>query len=134
MLFAVIAVAFIVAGVVPLWEDGIAFGSAFLLVEYTVAVASRSSSFDRSAPLVATGLLALVDIASWSLELRDGAEERPFAHLRTLALLVLGALAASTLVLTIGATHAGGGLAIWLIGAAAALGLVALIGRTQTSR
>jgi hypothetical protein len=123
-----LGVLFVLAALLAVWEDGLVAGPALLLVAYTLSLTSGREPLSRSAPVVAAGLLALVDLGSWSLELRDGAEQRPFAHLRTLVLLTAGGTAASVLVLALASVSRSGGLALWLLGAAAALGLVTLIG------
>lgn len=121
------------AGVLGGWDDGLAAGPALLLVGYTVSLTPGGQPLSRSAPLVAAGLLAVIDLGSWSLELRDGAEERPFAHLRMLVLLAAGAFAASGVVLNIAGVAAGGGLAVWVLGVAAAVGLFTLVSHRTTS-
>jgi hypothetical protein len=101
-LAGVAGVALILAAVLVAWDDGLVVGSALLLVAYALSLADRGEAVDRAAPLVAVALLAVVDFGSWSLELRDGAEERPLARLPSVFLLLGAALAASTLVLTVG--------------------------------
>ncbi|HET7043821.1 MAG TPA: hypothetical protein VFI37_03135 [Gaiellaceae bacterium] len=111
------------------WENALVAGPILLLVAYTIALASASETLDPAAPLVATGLVAIVDLGAWSLELHGGAEQQPLAHLRTLALLLVGALAISAIVTVIGSARAGAGTALVIIGAAAAIALLALIAR-----
>ncbi len=121
----VVALAFVLAALLALWEDGLVAGPALLLVVYSVGLAGRP--LDREAPLLAAALLLLVHLGSWSLELRDGAEERPFAHLHTLLLLAVGAFLASSIVMIAGGVSVGGGIGLWTLGAAAAIGLFALL-------
>jgi hypothetical protein len=128
-LIAGFGVLLVVAAVFGVWEDGLTFGPALLLVAYTVSITADRQPIELSAAFVAGSLLALVDLGSWSLELGDGVEERPFAHLRTLVVLTVGAFAASLLVLLVGSATAGGGIGLWILGAAAALGLFLLLGR-----
>jgi len=80
-LAGVAGVALILAALLVAWDDGLVVGSALLLVAYALSLADRGEAVDRAAPLVALALLAVVDFGSWSLELRDGAEERPLARL-----------------------------------------------------
>jgi hypothetical protein len=130
-LAGVAGVALILAAVLVAWDDGLVVGSALLLVAYALSLADRGEAVDRAAPLVAVALLAVVDFGSWSLELRDGAEERPLARLPSVFLLLGAALAASTLVLTVGGVHTGAGLVLWVLGAAAAIGLLILIAQPR---
>ncbi len=126
-LAGVAGVALILAALLAAWDDGLVVGPALLLVAYALSLADRGAGVDRAAPLVAVGLLAVVELGSWSLELRDGAEERPLARLPRLGLLLVGAGAASALVLTVGGVRTDAGLALWALGAAAAIGLLVLI-------
>ena len=120
------------AGLLAIWEDGLALGPAAIVLGYALSLAPGNAALDRGAPLVAVGLLAAVELGSWSLELRDGPEERLLAHLwRVLALLV-AAFAISFVVLTVGGVRADGGVALFVIGAAAALGLFALLAHSRT--
>ncbi len=121
------------AGVVGLWEDALAFGPALLLVANTIALASSPATFERSVPFVASGLVVIVDLGAWSLELRDGPEQQPLAHLRTLGALALGALGASALVLAVGTEVIAGGFGVWLIAVTAALAMFTLIRRSGLS-
>jgi hypothetical protein len=126
-LAGVAGVVLILVALLVAWDDGLVVGPALLLVAYALSLADRGEALDRAAPLVAVGLLAVVDLGSWSLELRDGAEERALARLPSVVLLLLGAAAASTLVLTVGGVRTGSGLALWALGAASAIGLLFLI-------
>jgi hypothetical protein len=131
-LVGVFGVLAVTVGLLGTWEDGLVFGPALLLVAYTISITAEHPPIERSAPIVAAGLLALVDLGSWSLELRDGAEERPFAHARTLVLLLAGAFAASLAVLLVGSVGGGSSIGLWIVGAAAALGLFKLLHRQTT--
>ncbi|HEV8686855.1 MAG TPA: hypothetical protein VGQ84_06230 [Gaiellaceae bacterium] len=126
--------AFVVAAVIVAWDGGLAAGPALLLLAYALSLADSGTVLDRSAPLVAVALLAVVEFGSWSLEFRDGAEERPFARLPSIFALLVGGLVASTLVLTLGGVRIEAGLALWALGAAAAIGLLALISGPAISR
>lgn len=115
------------AALVAAWDDGLVAGPALLLVGYALSLADRGTGLDWGAPLVAVALLGVVEFGSWSLELRDGAEERPLARLPQLGAVFVAALAASMLVLAVGSVRTDAGLALWALGAAAAIGLLALI-------
>lgn len=82
---------------------------------------------------IAAGV-ALVELGSWSLELRDGPEQRPLAHLGLVVVLLVAAFAASLVVLAVGDLRADTGIALWAVGAAAALGLFALLARPGRAR
>jgi hypothetical protein len=122
-------VAFVLAALIAAWDDGLTTGPVLLLVAYVISLADGDAELDRAAPLVGVGLLAVVEFGAWSLELRDGAEERPLARLPRLAVLFAAAAAVSTIVLAVSGVRIDAGLALWALGAAAAVGLMALIGR-----
>ena len=112
------------------WDDGLVAGSALLFVAYTLSLVVRDAPLDATAPLVSVALLACVEFGSWSLELRDGAEERPLARISYVSLLFVAALGASALLLAVGSVRVDAGLALWVVGAAAALALLAVVTRT----
>jgi hypothetical protein len=122
-------VVFVLASLLAVWDDGLVAGAVLLLIAYAVSLAGNEAAIDRKAPLVCVGLVAVVDLGSWSLELRDGAEEAPLRRLALVAALLLGAAASSTLVLAAAAAPVQAGVALWALGAAAAIGVLALIGR-----
>ncbi len=117
------------AGLLALWEDGLALGPATIALGYALSRAPGDAELDRAAPLVAVGLLTAVEFASWSLELHDGSEERPLAHLWRVLVLLVAAFAVSLVVLSVGGMRTDAGIALYALGAAAALGLLALIAR-----
>jgi hypothetical protein len=117
----------IVFALVAAWDGGLVAGPALLLVAYALSVADGGEALDRAAPLVGVGLVGVVEFGSWSLELRDGAEEQPLVRLPAVFLLLGAALAASTLVLAVGGVRPDAGLMLWVLGAGAAIGLLALI-------
>ena len=131
-LACLIGVSAMLAGVLALWEDGLALGPAAIALGYTLSLAPGEPALDRSAPLLAVGLLAAVELGSWSLELRDGPEERPLGHLGRVAVLLVTAFAVSVVVLSVGGVRADAGIALFALGAAAALGLFALLARGKT--
>jgi hypothetical protein len=122
-------VAFVLAALLAAWDDGLTAGPVLLLVAYVLSLAGGDAELDRAAPLVGVGLLAVVEFGGWSLELRDGGEERPLARLPRLAVLLVAAAAVSTIVLAVSGLHIEAGLALWALGAGAAIGLLALLGR-----
>lgn len=126
-LLGALGIAALLLALLAVWDDGLVAGPALLLVAYTASLVYVGAPLDRSAPLVGAGLIACVELGSWSLELRDGAEERPVRRLGSLVLLLFLALAASTVVFGMGSASTGAGLALWLVGAAAATALIVLI-------
>jgi hypothetical protein len=122
-----VGILLVFAALVGLWEEGLVAGSALLLIAYVSALAVAHHALDPAAPIFGAGLLALVDLGSWSLELRDSRETPPLHHLRTLAALTLGGLATSVAVLAAGELGTGGGIALWFLGAAAAAALFTMI-------
>lgn len=115
------------AGLLALWEDGLALGAAAIVLGYALSLAPGDVLLDRGAPLVAVGLLAAVELGSWSLELRDGPEQRPLAHFGVVLAVLAAAFAVSLVVLSVGGVRTNFGIAAFAVGAAAALGLFALL-------
>jgi hypothetical protein len=127
-----IGIGAMLAGLLAIWEDGLALGPAAIALGYALSLAPGETELDRGAPLVAAGLLSAVELGSWSLELRDGPEERPLGYLGRVVALLVAALAISLLVLSVGGVQANAGIALFALGAAAALGLFALLARSKT--
>jgi hypothetical protein len=126
-LACLIGIAALLAGLLALWEDGLALGPAAIALGYALSLAPGDVALDRGAPLVAVGLLAAVELGSWSLELRDGPEERLLRHVGLVLVLLVAASASSLVVLSVGGLRADAGIALFAVGAAAALGLFALL-------
>jgi hypothetical protein len=129
LLAAAVGVAFVVAALLVVWDHGLVAGPAMLLVAYAISLADNGTTLDWTAPLIGTGLLAVVELGSWSLELRDGAEERPLSRLPSIARLLVASLTVSACVLAVGDVRPAGGIALWAIGALAAVGVLVLIRR-----
>jgi hypothetical protein len=109
-------------------------GSAVLLLgpAYVLGLLAGRHSLDQAAPLVAAGLLACTELATWSLE------ERPpvpapravvLARARAVGVLLLAGVAASAAVVAVAATPFGSGLGWTILGAAAAVSSVAVVVR-----
>ena len=126
-LACLIGIGAMLAGLLAIWEDGLALGPAAIALGYALSLAPGDVALDRGAPLVAVGLLAAIELGSWSLELRDGPEERLPRHVGLVLVLLVAAFASSLIVLSVGGLRADAGIALFAIGAAAALGLLALI-------
>ena len=85
---------------------------------------------DTQAPLVAGALLAVAELAYWSLELRTLVIDEAGTYLRRIALLatlVLGVVGIGAVMLTLVELVAAGGIAVDILGAVAALGALALL-------
>ena len=109
-------------------------GSSLLLLGagYVVALYAGEHVLDQGVPLVAAGLLACAELATWSLEERlPVAADRGLlvARARAVGILVGSGLAASALVLAVTAAPVGGGLAWTVLGAVAAVVALAVVAR-----
>jgi hypothetical protein len=122
-----VALLLVLVALVRPWEDGLVAGAVLLLLAYTLSLAFAHRPLDNAAPLVAVGLVALVELGSWSLELRDGPEERPGRRLVPVLLLLAGSAVVSALVWSAGSVRSGGGIGLLVLGAGAGLGLLALL-------
>lgn len=102
-------------------------GAAYVL---SLELRSDDGSIDAAAPLVGAGLLAVAELAYWSLELKGPGREEPRLLARRAAALVALALVSlllGALVVTITAVPLGGGVLWDAIGVAAAAAALALI-------
>jgi hypothetical protein len=103
---------------------------ALLGAEYVAILAVETDALDARAPLVAGALIAVAELAYWSLELRGAVVDEAGTYLRRIALLaslVLGVVGVGAGVLTLVEAFAAGGIAIDILGAGAALGALALV-------
>ncbi len=113
-------------------DDLLGWALALGAVAYTVALVVHGSQVDEAAPLVGAGLLLSGELATWSLDEQwPIAAEHGLAGARAAALagLVLGGLAAATLVVALAAAPVGGGLTWTVFGAVAAVLVLALAAR-----
>jgi hypothetical protein len=118
-------------------EDLLGTSIMLLGVCYVVGLLVGRHVLDEAAPLAGAGLLLSAELATWSLEerVRVRAPRRFwFARASAVAVLVLGGLLASSLVLAAAATPFGGGLAWTVAGAAAAVLAVAVGARLVLTR
>lgn len=122
-----VGTAMILAALLTSWEDGLAFGPAAILVGYALSLTPGNASLDGGATFVAVGLLATVELGTWSLELRDGPEERAIKHVARFLGLLFAAFATSLVILAVGGAQPKAGIALFVIGAVAALGLFLLL-------
>ena len=112
-----------VAAIVP-----VAIG--LLGAEYVVILGFEVDALDTRAPLVAGALLAVAELAYWSLELRASVVDEPGTYLRRIAVLasiILGVVATGIGALAVVEVVSAGGVAIDVLGAAAAIGALALL-------
>ncbi|HET9324244.1 MAG TPA: hypothetical protein VFO03_10215 [Gaiellaceae bacterium] len=109
------------ASVVPWTLLALGASAALALAEET----------DRSrSPLFAAGLLAVGELAYWSLETRDATPAVPGIAARRLALLsglVAGTIAVGAVLVSVARIDAGGGLLLESAGVAAAVALAAAV-------
>ncbi len=126
----VAALAVLVAGLVLSLPVTVPAAVALLGAEYVGLLAFDADALDARAPLVAGALLAVAELAYWSLDLRGLVADEAGTYLRRiafLALLVLGVIGVGAVVLTLVEAIAAGGVAVDVLGAVAALGALALL-------
>jgi hypothetical protein len=108
---------------------------AILGAEYVAILGFEADALDTRAPLVAGALLAVAELAYWSLELRGPVVDEAGTYLRRIALLatlVVSVVGLGAIMLALVEVVDTGGVAVDILGAAAAfgaLGLVALAAR-----
>lgn len=130
VLVTLLALAVLTGGLVLRLAVAIPTALVMLGAEYAAIVGFEADALDTRAPLVAAALLALAELAYWSLELRGPVLDEAGTYLRRIALLatlVVGAVAFGAAVLAIVEVAAAGGVVVDVLGAAAALGAVALL-------
>lgn len=123
-----VMLAFVLAGS----EELLVWAIACIGGAYALSLVAHGSTIDPRAPLVALGLFACAELASWSLQERSvRATPRAIAAARTLAVAALGlsGLAAAALVLAVSAVPAGRGVAWTVLGAAAAVAILGVAAR-----
>jgi hypothetical protein len=125
---------------VVLWRGHLdLLGTSLLLLgaAYVLGLLAGHHVLDQGAPLVAGGLLACGELASWSLEQRPrvpAAEPLVRARATAVGVLVLAGTGAAALVLAVAAAPVGSGIAWTLLGALAAVGAIAVAARLAASR
>jgi len=126
----VLALAVLAGGLIVSIPIAIPVAIVLLGGEYVAVVGFETDALDTRAPLVAGALLAVAELAYWSLELRAPVADEAGTSLRRLALiaaLVLGTLALGAVLLALVEAVSAGGQAIDLLGAVAAVGALALL-------
>jgi hypothetical protein len=103
---------------------------ALLGAGYVALLGFEGEALDARAPLVAAALLAVSELAYWSLELRGAVADEAGAYLRRLALLAATMAGVTTIGVVLLAVAEGvetGGAAIDLLGAVAAVSALVLL-------
>jgi hypothetical protein len=113
-------------------EDVLAWAILMLGLAYGLTFVTHHRAIDGSSPLVAGGLLLAAELTTWSCgERREIRVERGVLVARgvAIALLVIGGIGVSALVLGLAAAPVGGGLGWTILGAASAVGVIGLATR-----
>ena len=132
---SIVALIVLAGGLVLRLPVSIPLAIALLGAEYVAILGFEADTLDTQVPLVAGALLAIAELAYWSLELRGAVVDEAGTYLRRIALLatlVVGVIGVGAIMLTLVEVVAAGGIAVDILGAAAAfgaLGLVALAAR-----
>ena len=127
-----LALVLLAAGLTRTLTVGIPLAIALIGCEYVALIGFEADALDTSAPLVAGALVAVAELAYWSLELRRPVVDEAGTYLRRIALLaalVLGVVGLGVGVMTLVEAIAAGGIAVDIFGAAAALAALALLAR-----
>jgi hypothetical protein len=117
-------------GLILRWPTPIPAALVLLGGEYALVLELDDRPLDARAAVVAAGLLVTAELAYWSLELRAEITDEPGSYARrlsVLALLGLGALTLSGLLVVVVDLAGRGGLAVEIAGAAAAFAAVVLL-------
>ena len=126
----IVALALLSGGIVLSIPVTVPAAVALLGAEYVAILGFEADTLDTRAPLVAGALLAVAELAYWSLELRVPVVDEAGTYLRRIALLatlLLGVVGLGAVVLTLVEVVEAGGVAVDIAGAVAALGALALL-------
>jgi hypothetical protein len=132
---SVVALTVLTAGLALRLPVTVPVSIAILGAEYVAILGFEADALDTRAPLVAGALLAVAELAYWSLELRGPVVDEAGTYLRRisfLATLVASVVGVGAMMLALVEIVDAGGVAVDILGAAAAfgaLGLVALAAR-----
>jgi hypothetical protein len=124
---AALALLALVAGIVIGWPSLVPASLILLGGLYGAELAIEEAALDAATPLVAAGLVVAAELGYWSLEEREPVRAEPGEALRRLAfvaILALGALLVTAVLLALVDAVRARGLALDLLGAAAAAGAV----------
>ncbi len=131
MRVAAAALVALVAALVLGWAPLVPLAIATVGGLYAAELALDDASLDAAAPVVASGLLLATELAYWSLEERERVPGDPGAGLRRasfVAVLGLGALLAGASLLALVDAVRAEGLALDVVGALAAASILAAVG------
>jgi hypothetical protein len=132
---SVVALTVLAAGLVLRLPLTVPVAIAILAAEYVAILGFETDALDTRAPLVAAALLAVAELAYWSLELRGPVVDEAGTYLRRIALLatlIASVVGIGAIMLALVEVVDAGGVAVDILGAVAAfgaLGLVALAAR-----
>jgi hypothetical protein len=130
LLSAVVAAGVLATGLVLRRPIVIPGAICLLTAPYVAILGFEVEGIDTRAPLLAALLLAIAELAYWSLELRGTLADEPGTYLRRVAViagLAVGTIAGGTAVLALAEQVSAEGAAFELAGAAAAVGAIALV-------
>lgn len=133
VLVTVVALVVLTLGLVLSLPVTVPAAVALLGAQYVAILAIETDALDTGSALVAGALLAVAELAYWSLELRGQVVDEAGTYLRrvaVLAALLLGVVGAGVVVLALADAVVAGGIAVDILGAAAALGTLALLALT----
>jgi hypothetical protein len=98
--------------------------------EYVALLGFEADTLDPRAPVVAGALLAVAELAYWSLELRGPVVDEAGTYLRRIALLatlIVSVVGIGAVMLALVEVIAAGGIAVDVLGAVAAFGALGLL-------
>ncbi len=127
---SVVALTVLAAGLALRIPVSVPAAIALLGAEYVAILGFEADTLDTQAPLVAGALLAVAELAYWSLELRGPVVDEAGTYLRRIALLatlVVGVVGVGAIMLTLVEVVEAGGIAVDILGAVAAFGALALL-------
>ena len=137
LLAAGVAAGVLAAGLVLRWPIAIPGAICLVAAPYLAILGFEAEGIDTRAPLLAALLLAIAELAYWSLELRGALADEPGTYLRRVALiagLAVATIAGGTVVLAVVDEIAADGAAFDIAGAAAAVGAIALLALAAVRR
>jgi hypothetical protein len=127
---SVVALTVLTAGLALRLPVTVPVAIALLGAEYVAILGFEADALDTRAPLVAGALLAVAELAYWSLELRGPVVDEAGTYLRRIALLatlVVSFVGVGAIMLALVEVIATGGVAVDILGAVAAFGALGLL-------
>ena len=126
----VVALTVLAAGLILRIPVSVPAAIALLGAEYIAILGFEADTLDTQAPVVAGALLAVAELAYWSLELRGPVVDEAGTYLRRIALLatlIVGVVGVGAIMLTLVEVVEAGGIAVDVLGAVAAFGALGLL-------